>query len=60
MSSLLKALVGSSGEFELGDAQGVELKGLAGSHGLFDVDWHVSLIHNSTGGEVNDHPRSVA
>lgn len=39
VSSLLKALVGNSGEFEFGDAQEVELKGLAGSHEMFDVKW---------------------
>ncbi len=32
MSSLLKALVESSWEFGFGEAQDVELKGLAGSH----------------------------
>ena len=40
MSSLLKALVESSGEFAFGDAQDVELKGLAGPHQVFDVKWH--------------------
>ncbi len=39
VSSLLKALVESSGEFEFGDAQDVELKGLTGSHQVFDVKW---------------------
>ena len=39
MSSLLEALVESSGEFEFGDAQNVELKGLAGSHRVFGVRW---------------------
>ena len=39
VSSLLKALVESSGEFEFGEAQDVELKGLAGSHQVFDVKW---------------------
>ena len=39
MSSLLKALVESSGEFEFGDSQDVELKGLSGSHQMFDVKW---------------------
>ena len=35
MSSLLKALVESSGEFEFEDGQDVELKGLSGSHEVF-------------------------
>ncbi len=39
MSSLLKALVESSGEFEFGKAQEVELKGLAGAHQVFGVTW---------------------
>ena len=39
VSSLLKALVESSGEFEFGDAQEVELKGLSGSHQVFGVKW---------------------
>ena len=39
VSSLLKALVESSGEFAFGDAQDVELKGLAGPHQVFDVKW---------------------
>ena len=39
VSSLLKALVESSGEFEFGDAQDVELKGLAGSRRVFRVRW---------------------
>lgn len=39
VSALLEALVESSGEFEFGDAQDVELKGLAGSHQVFDVKW---------------------
>ena len=39
VSSLLKALVESSGEFAFGEAQDVELKGLSGSHQVFDVDW---------------------
>ncbi len=37
VSSLLKALVESSGEFEFGDAQEVEPKGLAGLHQLHQV-----------------------
>ena len=39
MSSLLKALVESSGEFQFGEPQEVELKGLAGPHQVFDVKW---------------------
>ncbi|MCH8207225.1 MAG: diguanylate cyclase, partial [Chloroflexi bacterium] len=39
VSSLLKALVESSGEFEFRDGREVELKGLAGSHQVFDVRW---------------------
>ncbi len=39
VSSLLKALVESSGEFEFGDAEDVELKGLAGVHQVSDVKW---------------------
>ena len=39
MSSLLKALVESSGEFDFGDTQDVELKGLAGQHQLHRVSW---------------------
>ena len=39
MSSLLRALVESSGEFSFGEPQEVELKGLAGSHEMFDVKW---------------------
>ena len=38
MSSLLKALVESSGEFEFGDKRDVELKGLARTHQVFDVN----------------------
>ncbi len=41
MSSLLKALVESSGEFAFGDAHDVELKGLAGLHQLHQVSWAV-------------------
>ena len=37
VSSLLKALVDSGGEFEFGDAQNVELKGLTGLHQLHQV-----------------------
>lgn len=39
VSSLLEALVESSGEFKFGNAQDVELKGLAGSHRVFGVRW---------------------
>ncbi len=37
VSSLLKALVESSGEFQFRDGREVELKGLAGAHQVFDV-----------------------
>ena len=37
VSSLLKALVESSGEFEFGDGREVELKGLTGTHQVFEV-----------------------
>ncbi len=39
VSSLLKALVESSGEFEFGEPRLVALRGLAGSHQVFDVGW---------------------
>ena len=39
VSSLLKALVESSGEFEFGDVRDVELKGLAGQHQLYQASW---------------------
>ena len=39
VSSLLKALVESSGEFEFGDGREVELKGLAGVHEVNNVHW---------------------
>ncbi len=39
VSSLLKALVESSREFEFGDAQDVELKGLSGEHQVFVAKW---------------------
>ena len=39
VSSLLKALVDSSGEFEFGEPRTVSLKGLAGPHQVFDVKW---------------------
>ena len=35
----MKTLVESSGEFEFGDARKVELKGLAGTHQVFKVNW---------------------
>ena len=38
VSSLLKALVESSGEFGFGEGREVELKGLAGTHQVFGVD----------------------
>ncbi len=37
VSSLLKALVESSGEFEFSGARQVELKGLTGPHEVFEV-----------------------
>ncbi len=37
MSSLLKALVDSSGEFQFRDGREVELKGLAGTHQVFEA-----------------------
>ncbi len=40
VSSLLKTLMGNSGEFEFGEAQEVELKGLAGAHHVHQVRWH--------------------
>ena len=39
VSSLLKALVESSGEFEFAEGRDVELKGMAGSHQVFGVQW---------------------
>ena len=38
MSSLLKALVESSGEFEFGNGCEEELKGLVGTHQVFEVN----------------------
>ncbi len=38
VSSLLKALVESSGEFEFGESRDVQLKGLAGTHEVFEVN----------------------
>ncbi len=38
VSSLLKALAESSGEFRFHDGQEVELKRLAGAHQVFGVD----------------------
>ncbi len=37
VSSLLKALVESSGEFEFGESREMKLKGLAGTHQVFEV-----------------------
>ncbi len=37
VSSLLKALVESSGAFEFGDGREVELRGLTGTHQVFEV-----------------------
>ena len=39
VSSLLKELTESAGEFTFGDARKVELKGLKGKHRLFEVQW---------------------
>ena len=38
VSSLLKALVESSGEFEFGNGREVELKGLVGTHQVFGIE----------------------
>ena len=43
-SSLLKALVESSGEFEFGGAQDVELQGLSGAHQVFTVGSKTAVI----------------
>ena len=39
VSSLLKALVESSGEFDFGDGRDVELKGLFGSYSVCEATW---------------------
>ncbi|HLA19356.1 MAG TPA: adenylate/guanylate cyclase domain-containing protein, partial [Dehalococcoidia bacterium] len=39
VSSLLKELTESTGEFAFGEGREVELKGLAGPHRLFEVQW---------------------
>ena len=39
VSSLLKELTESAGEFAFGDERKVELKGLAGKHSVFQVAW---------------------
>ena len=39
VSSLLKALVESSGEFEFAEGREMELKGMTGSHHVFGVRW---------------------
>ncbi len=39
VSSLLKELTESSGEIAFGEGREVELKGLAGPHQVFPVDW---------------------
>ncbi len=39
VSSLLKALVESSGEFAFGEVQEVELRGLAGAHHVHQARW---------------------
>ena len=38
VSSVLRVLVESSGEFEFGDDREMELKGLTGTHKVFGVD----------------------
>ena len=45
VSSLLKALVESSGEFALGESCEVELKGLTGTHAVFKVVWPLRCLH---------------
>ena len=47
VSSLLKALVESGGEFEFGEAQEVELKGLSGAHEMFEVQWREHVADSS-------------
>ena len=39
VSSLLKELTESAGEFTFGDGRAVGLKGISGKHRLFDVVW---------------------
>jgi hypothetical protein len=39
VSSLLKELTESAGDIEFGEERDVELKGLAGSHRVFEVVW---------------------
>ena len=39
VSSLLKALVESSGGFELGEGRDVQLKGLSAAHQVHEVRW---------------------
>ena len=48
VSSLLKALVESSGEFEFGESRSVELKGLSGSHEIVEVCWQASPAPDSS------------
>ena len=38
MSSLLKVLVESNEEFEFGEGRKVELRGLTGTHEMFEVN----------------------
>ena len=40
VSSLLKALVESTGAFEFSEGRDVELKGLTGTHQVVDVKWN--------------------
>ena len=39
VSSLLKELTESAGEFAFGDGRAVGLKGISGKHRLFEVQW---------------------
>jgi class 3 adenylate cyclase len=39
VSSLLRELVSSAGEFEFGEERELELKGLTGQYRVFDVSW---------------------
>ena len=39
VSSLLKELTESAGEFAFGDGRAVSLKGISGKHRLFEVVW---------------------
>ena len=39
VSSLLKELTQSAGEFAFGDGRKVELKGISGKHSVYEVVW---------------------